>query len=123
MEMYLGSVESYLGRTRAAVEKIQDRGGKVVFIRAPSSGKLREMENQFSPRPGFWDRISNGVEAAIDSTSDGMESYLVRPTLAGSRAVSGMRVCEHSSSRCFLGQDALFPERRKGFNPIAAFPQ
>ncbi len=56
-EMYMASVESYLERTREAVDKIRSRGGQVVFIRCPSSGKLRELEAQFSPRPVFWERI------------------------------------------------------------------
>ena len=55
--MYMESVESYLERTKIAVEKIVARGGNVVFIRMPSTGTLREMENKFSPRPVFWDAI------------------------------------------------------------------
>jgi hypothetical protein len=50
-------METYLERTRVAVDAIRKRGGRVVFIRCPSSDRLREMENQFSPRAGFWDRI------------------------------------------------------------------
>ncbi|MFQ5651457.1 MAG: hypothetical protein ACE5IY_16095 [bacterium] len=56
-EMYMASVESYLERTRDAVDKIRNRGGRVVFIRCPSSGTLREMEARFSPRPVFWETI------------------------------------------------------------------
>jgi hypothetical protein len=55
--MFMASVESYLERTTAAVDKIRARGGKVVFVRFPSSDKLREMENQLSPRPVFWEAI------------------------------------------------------------------
>lgn len=46
-----------LEKTKKNVDKIIARGGKVVFVRLPSTGKLREMENQFTPRSGFWDRI------------------------------------------------------------------
>lgn len=56
-EMYMASVESYLKRTREAVDKIRNRGGQVVFIRFPSSGKIREIETKFSPRPVFWEQL------------------------------------------------------------------
>lgn len=49
--------EDYLEGIAKAVKIIQDRGGKVIFIRLPSSGKLREMENQFFPRSLFWEQI------------------------------------------------------------------
>lgn len=45
----------YLERIRVAVEKVQNRGGKVVFVRPPSTGKVRELENRFSPREQTWD--------------------------------------------------------------------
>jgi hypothetical protein len=57
MEQFMASVENDLRRTRESVDLIRGRGGRVVFIRCPSTGTLRQMENQFSPRPGFWERI------------------------------------------------------------------
>ena len=56
-EQYMVAMEATLERTRRSVEKIQQRGGRVVFIRAPSTGWIRDIENETSPRPGFWDRI------------------------------------------------------------------
>jgi len=56
-ERFMASVDSYLERTHDAVHKIRSRGGQVVFIRCPSSGKLRELEAQLNPRPVFWERI------------------------------------------------------------------
>jgi hypothetical protein len=56
-EQYLAAMEATLERTRRSVETIRERGGRVVFIRPPSSGWVRETENAISPRPGFWDRI------------------------------------------------------------------
>lgn len=49
-----------------AVQAIEQRGGKVVFIRFPSSGELRTLENKFSPRQLFWEQIlsvsgANGI--------------------------------------------------------------
>lgn len=54
---YEASMEDILARTKEAVETIVARGGRVVFLRFPSRGKVRELEAQFAPRPGFWERI------------------------------------------------------------------
>ena len=51
------AVEMALINTKSHVEKIQKKGGKVIFLRLPSTGQLREMENKFTPRKDFWDRI------------------------------------------------------------------
>jgi hypothetical protein len=55
--MLAGNMEAHLGRLEAAVKTIRDRGGRVVFVRPPSTGQLRGLERQFSPREGFWDRM------------------------------------------------------------------
>jgi len=39
------------------VKKIRDRGGRVLFVRLPSSGKLREIERELWPREAYWDRL------------------------------------------------------------------
>jgi len=46
-----------LERTTSSVEKIRSRGGKVVFLRFPSTGGLRALENQVTPREKYWDRL------------------------------------------------------------------
>ncbi len=51
------AVEMILKKTKSRVEKIRSKGGKVIFLRLPSTGQLREMENNFTPRNQFWDRI------------------------------------------------------------------
>jgi hypothetical protein len=43
--------------TQAAVAKIHERGGKVIFIRMPSTGQVWELENQVFPREKYWDRL------------------------------------------------------------------
>ena len=53
--MMQANTEAYLERIRVAVDKVRSRGGKVVFVRPPSTGKVRELENQFSPREQTWD--------------------------------------------------------------------
>ncbi len=57
------AVEMILDKTKKHVEKIRKKGGKVIFLRLPSSGQLREMENKFTPREHFWDRIIKTTEA------------------------------------------------------------
>ncbi len=44
-------------RTKKAVDKIRTRGGKVVFLRLPSTGELRALENKYTPRTQIWDRL------------------------------------------------------------------
>lgn len=56
-EIQDGAWESNLKRVKAAVDKIQARGGKVIFVRDPSSGELRELEDRITPRAAFWDRL------------------------------------------------------------------
>jgi hypothetical protein len=41
----------------AAVEKIRARGGKVVFVRLPHSGGLKELEDKITPRQQNWDPL------------------------------------------------------------------
>ncbi len=42
---------------KTAIEKINRRGGKVVFVRTPSNGPLADMENQKYPRAQYWDAL------------------------------------------------------------------
>lgn len=39
---------------QSAVARIQERGGQVVFVRMPSSGPVRELEDKMFPREKFW---------------------------------------------------------------------
>jgi hypothetical protein len=50
-------VEANLQRLKGNVDALRARGCRVVFVRFPSSGKLREMERRFAPRVGFYDRM------------------------------------------------------------------
>ncbi len=40
------------------VKKILDRGGKVVFVRLPSSGEHWEIDEKFLPRRQYWDKFA-----------------------------------------------------------------
>jgi hypothetical protein len=57
MAAFQESVQSDLDRTRAAIDRIRGRGGRVVFLRFPSSDGVRDIENKFAPRVAFWDRL------------------------------------------------------------------
>jgi hypothetical protein len=41
----------------AAVDKIRARGGKIVFVRFPNSGGLKELEDKIMPRQQSWDPL------------------------------------------------------------------
>lgn len=45
-------------RVRAAVQRIQARGGKVVFIRYPAGGRIAELEARVWPRERYWDALA-----------------------------------------------------------------
>ena len=51
------TIENRFRDTAALVEKLRKRGGKVVFVRFPVSGPLKEHEDKATPRQGPWDRI------------------------------------------------------------------
>lgn len=53
------AIEKRFQDTAAAVKKIRARGGKVVFVRFPFTGKVREIEDADTPRAGPWTRIIN----------------------------------------------------------------
>jgi hypothetical protein len=46
-----------LGRAKKAVDKIRTRGGEVLFLRLPSTGELRALENKFTPRAHIWNHL------------------------------------------------------------------
>ena len=46
-----------IGSIKDDVERIRARGGRVVFVRFPSTGPLRELELEMWPREAYWDRL------------------------------------------------------------------
>ena len=50
-------LQSILNIVRAQIDKIKSRGGKVLFVRTPSSGPYRMGELKGFPRAKYWDRI------------------------------------------------------------------
>ncbi len=51
------AMEKRFADTVTAVKKIQARGGKVVFVRFPVVGPLKEHEDKLTPKAGPWTRI------------------------------------------------------------------
>lgn len=51
------AVEKRYADTKAAVEKLRARGGKVVFIRFPVTDQLKAHEDKYTPRAKTWDPL------------------------------------------------------------------
>lgn len=51
------AIEARFGDAAAAVKKIRERGGKVVFVRFPVTGELKKHEDRMTPRVGPWNRL------------------------------------------------------------------
>ena len=58
-KLFAAHVDHVIAATAQHIKTIQQRGGKVVFIRFPSTEGVRELENKFAPREAFWDRLVN----------------------------------------------------------------
>lgn len=56
--------EALLEAVATDVRRIRERGGEVVFVRAPSSGPFLEAEKQGFPRERTWDPLLRAADAA-----------------------------------------------------------
>jgi hypothetical protein len=56
-------IEARFRDTVEAVHKLQARGAKVVFVRFPVSGRLKELEDQQTPRAQTWDPLIQASSA------------------------------------------------------------
>lgn len=56
-------VERLIAETAELVGQIQARGGQVVFLRTPTTGRVREAEKKTFPRDRYWDALVNSVGA------------------------------------------------------------
>ena len=52
------------------VERIQARGGKVVYLSHPSGGEVRELEESHFPRARYWDALAARTKATAVIRSD-----------------------------------------------------
>jgi hypothetical protein len=51
------ALDAYFHELKISIDKIRSRGGIVVFVRPPSSGKFLERENRDYPRSQYWDLL------------------------------------------------------------------
>jgi hypothetical protein len=56
-KMFADGWRDNLASIKRSVDAIEARGGRVFFVRHPSSGKLRELEDRITPRTTHWDRL------------------------------------------------------------------
>jgi hypothetical protein len=57
------AIEQRFHDVAAAVQKLRNRGCKIVFVRLPNSGELKALEDRETPRAAFWDRIIKDTAA------------------------------------------------------------
>ena len=57
------AIETRFRDISAAVEKFRARGGKIVFVRFPVVSKLKEIEDQITPRAQTWDPLLKRTSA------------------------------------------------------------
>jgi hypothetical protein len=58
----VAATDSIIGSVKAAVGKIRARGGKVIFVRTPSSGPFLEMERMAFSREKFWNKLLTATQ-------------------------------------------------------------
>jgi hypothetical protein len=58
-----GEWQEAIHRIQTAARRIEARGGRVIFVRFPTSGELRVLENKLYPRREFWDEFVRDVGA------------------------------------------------------------
>lgn len=60
-ERFIAGIKEAIGArytdTKKCVDKIRGRGGKIVFVRFPVSGPLKELEDKATPRAQTWDPL------------------------------------------------------------------
>lgn len=59
-----------LDKIERAVEKIQGRGGRVVFVYLPISGPVRDLEEKIYPRSRYWDLWASRSKATFVNFED-----------------------------------------------------
>ena len=57
------ALQSILDEVAAAVKRIENRGGRVIFVRTPSSGPMEEGEQKAFPRATYWDALLTTANA------------------------------------------------------------
>lgn len=50
-------IDEYLSKLKPSVEKIKNRGGRVILVNLPLSGKAKLLTNNLLPKANFWNRL------------------------------------------------------------------
>ena len=61
--MTKAQLKATIEELEACVKRIQQRGGRVLFLRMPSSGSVFELEQKRFPREKYWDALVAGSSA------------------------------------------------------------
>lgn len=65
--------QNNLKKIKNNVEKIQKRGGKIVFVRFPTSGGILKLDEQMLPRAQYWDVFVQQIPASFVHFKDHAE--------------------------------------------------
>jgi hypothetical protein len=57
------AMEARMQNTVAAVTRIRERGGKVIFVRFPFNGELKKLEDRLTPREQLWEPMLKATGA------------------------------------------------------------
>jgi transposase len=63
MAKIMEAIQGRFRDTTAAVTKLRARGGKIVFVRLPNSGGLKELEDRDTPRARTWEPLLKATGA------------------------------------------------------------
>jgi hypothetical protein len=104
----ISGIEERFSEIERLVAKLQARGGDVIFVRFPSSGRIREIENVQYPRDMYWDKFAAGTSARTIH-------YLDYPELGSFELPDGMHfdVSQQEPFTAALAK-VLFPEQDRG---------
>jgi hypothetical protein len=76
-KLFADAWDAILARTKRNVASIRARGGRVIFVRHPSDGALRALEDKFAPRAAVWDRLlaETGAAGVFDQDDPELASF------------------------------------------------
>lgn len=59
LKWFEGHMNQVIKQVTKDMETIKNRGGKIIMVRFPSTGRVKKLELKYTPRAQFWDRIVN----------------------------------------------------------------
>lgn len=69
---FMRNFEQTLKGLKSSIEKIKNRGGKVIILNLPSSGDFLSIEKEYFPRANFWNRV---IEELNEDIAINFEDY------------------------------------------------